>query len=143
MKSAATALTVWFIPGEVLPMKLESPLYCAVMGCVPAESVDVVSVAFPLLRPAVPILEPLSRNVTLPVGVPVVLELTVAASVTDCPWLIVGELEDTFVVVPALLTGYVHRSVHSVHRLFQSVNEQMDLRDWHQSRCATGMSCGL
>jgi len=76
------------------------------MGCVPAERVEVVSVAFPLLRLPVPILEPLSRNVTLPVGVPVVLELTVAVNVTDCPWLIVRELEDTFVFVPALFTGY-------------------------------------
>jgi hypothetical protein len=106
VKSAATAFTVWFIPGDVLPMKLESPLYCAVMGCVPAESVEVVSVAFPLLRLAVPILEPLSRNVTVPVGVPVVLELTVAVNVTDCPWLIVRELEDKLVVVPALFTRY-------------------------------------
>src|SRR5690348_4562611 len=106
MKSAATALTVWFIPGEVLPMKLESPLYCAVMGCVPAESVEVVSVAFPMLRLAVPILEPLSRIVTVPVGVPVVLELTVAVIVTDCPWLIVRELDDTLAVVPPLFTRY-------------------------------------
>jgi hypothetical protein len=77
------------------------------MGCVPAESVEVVSVAFPLFRLAVPILEPLSRNVTLPVGVPVVLEPTVAVNVTDCPWLIVRELEDTFVLVPAMFTRYV------------------------------------
>jgi hypothetical protein len=76
------------------------------MGCVPAESVEVVSVAFPLLTLAVPILEPLARNVTVPVGVPVVPELTVAVNVTDCPWLIVRELEDTLVVVPALFTRY-------------------------------------
>jgi len=57
-----------------------------------------------LLRLALPKLVPSEKNVTVPVGVPVVLELTVAVKVTDCPWLIVEELEDTVVDVPAWFT---------------------------------------
>jgi hypothetical protein len=50
---------------------------------------------------------PSEKNVTVPVGTPVVLELTVAVKVTDCPWFVVGELEETVVDVPALFTLYV------------------------------------
>ena len=57
-----------------------------------------------MLRLELPRLVPLSRNVTLPVGVPEVLYVTVAVNVTDCPCVEVGKLEDTAVDVPALFT---------------------------------------
>ena len=51
----------------------------------PMISVEVVNVAPPPLSAEVPSTVVPSRNVTVPVGVPVVDELTVAVKVTDCP----------------------------------------------------------
>jgi hypothetical protein len=56
----------------------------AVIECDPDESVDVVTVAWPLaLSEPVPSVAPLSVNVTGPVGVPAA-DVTVAVKVTDC-----------------------------------------------------------
>lgn len=78
---------------DMLAAKLVLPKYCAVMGCEPAVSDDVVTVATPpvsTLEPVpmgvgVPVL--LSMKVTFPVGVPPVeLELlTTAVMRTDAP----------------------------------------------------------
>ena len=70
--------------GEVLPVKLTSPLYTAVMECVPTVSVEVVNVADPALSVPVPKVTVPFLNVTVPVGVPDVA-VTVALNVTD--WL--------------------------------------------------------
>ena len=67
--------------GEVLPAKLASPLYTAVMECVPTVSVDVVNAAFPALSVPVPSVAVPFLNVTVPVGVPDVA-VTVAVNVT-------------------------------------------------------------
>ena len=74
------------------------------MGCVPTASAEVVNEAAPVeSRVAVPMIDAPSRNVTVPVGVPVVA-LAVAVKVTACPKT-VGFLEDaTVVVAPAVFT---------------------------------------
>jgi hypothetical protein len=75
-----------------------------VIGCEPTERLEVENVALPALRVPEPIADPLSRNVTVPVGVPLVEDMTVAVKVTDCPNVEVGELDVTVVDVPAWLT---------------------------------------
>jgi hypothetical protein len=73
----------------VLGAKFESPLYAAVIACVPTVSVLVESVATPLLlRVEVPRLVEPSRKLTVPVGTPLSnpgCGVTVAVKVTDCP----------------------------------------------------------
>jgi len=69
---------------ELLEAKLESPLYTAVMGCVPTVKVEIVKLAVVPVSVAVPIAVAPSWNDTVPVGVPVA-ELTVAVSVRDWP----------------------------------------------------------
>jgi len=83
----------------VLPVKLLSPPYAAVMEWDPRASAEVVSVACalpfsePVPRAAVP-----SMNVTVPVGVPEPeVAVTVAVNVTDCP--IADGFTDDFSVV--------------------------------------------
>jgi hypothetical protein len=82
----------------VLPLKLPSPPYCAVIVCVPRESDEVVHAA---CSPDKLTLEhsvvPPSLKVTLPVGVPVVTLLTVAVKVMDVPT-IAGLAEETSAV---------------------------------------------
>ena len=56
----------------MLPAKSALPPYTAVIECFPSASVDVVSVALPLLSVFVPNTVVPSLNVTDPVGVPVV-----------------------------------------------------------------------
>src|ERR1700680_1406988 len=56
--------------GEVLPAKLASPLYTAVMEYVPIVSVAVVNAAVPALSVPVPSVPAPFLNVTVPVGVP-------------------------------------------------------------------------
>jgi hypothetical protein len=77
VKSSTASLTA-VLDTEV---KFGSPLYVAVMECDPTERVEVVRVALPPLRFAVPSVVPLSENVTEPVGV-LTEEETVAVSVT-------------------------------------------------------------
>jgi hypothetical protein len=64
--------TVCVIGADVLPLKLLSPPYTTVIVWLPADSVAVVKTAEPVPdKLAVPnVVEPPSRNVTLPVAVP-------------------------------------------------------------------------
>jgi hypothetical protein len=80
--SEEIALITSAIAGEVDPKTCESPLYAAIMECVPGVNPDVEKVATPELTVLVPIAAPPSRNVMLPVAVD---GLTVAVNVTDCP----------------------------------------------------------
>jgi hypothetical protein len=62
------------------------PEYTAVIVCVPAASPAVVRVALPLLsRGAVPRTVEASSNVTVPVGVPAPLDVTVVLRTTGVP----------------------------------------------------------
>ena len=71
------------------------------MLCAPNPNVDVVKVATPPLMVEAPSVIVPSLKVTVPVGVPVVDELTVAVNVTACPTL-EGFAEDIrTVLVPA------------------------------------------
>jgi hypothetical protein len=80
-------LTVCVMADETLALKLLSPLYRMLIGWVPTASVDGVSVAVPELKFAVASVVAPSRNVTVPVGipVPVVADITLALKVTVCP----------------------------------------------------------
>jgi hypothetical protein len=93
-------LTVWVRTALVLPEKLESPLYLAVIEWDPTASVDVANVATPPDSVPVPRVVVPSRKVTVPVGVPVAggTGATVAVNVTDCPKTD-GLAEDVTVVV--------------------------------------------
>jgi hypothetical protein len=80
------AKTTWFKTVEALAANIESPPYAAVTECVPTVSVDVVNVAMPLLFKApVPSEAVPSRNVTVPLGVPGLLDVIVAVNVTGAP----------------------------------------------------------
>jgi ribosomal protein L11 len=96
--------TVCDSAADVLVANDASPLYVAVMECVPTLRVDRASEAVPALSVAVPIEVAPSKNVTAPVGVPPVL-VTVVESVTDCPD-VDGFADDVgaLVVVVALFT---------------------------------------
>jgi hypothetical protein len=68
-------LTVSLRIGDVEPVKLESPLYIAVIGCAPTVANEAAHTAVPQADTACAaqpvIVTPLSSNITLPVGVPV------------------------------------------------------------------------
>ena len=68
----------------MLPEKLLSPPYTAVIEWLPAASALVLNVACPLLNVPVPSVVAPSLNVTVPVGVPPLLD-TVAVNVTEVP----------------------------------------------------------
>jgi hypothetical protein len=71
---------------EVLPAKLASPVYTAVIEWLPVASALVVNVAAAeAFNAPVPSVVAPSLNVTLPVGVPAIVEVIVAVNVTDCP----------------------------------------------------------
>jgi hypothetical protein len=71
---------------EVQLAKVALPEYLAVRECVPTASVDVVKVATPLpFNAPVPRVVVPSRNVTIPVGVPEVLDRIVAVNVSGAP----------------------------------------------------------
>ena len=53
-------LTFWLTMFEVLELSLLSPLYLAVIGCVPTLRVEIDNFAVPLLNVALPIDVPLS-----------------------------------------------------------------------------------
>ena len=89
-------VTFWLTMFEVLEASLPSPLYVAVMGCVPTVRVEIANLAVPLLSVALPIDVPLSLNVAVPVAVEGV---TAAEKVTDCPLTEGFRLEVSFVVV--------------------------------------------
>jgi hypothetical protein len=72
----------------VLEVKIASPLYSAVMVCVPTDKDDQIKGALPLDKTtALPMLIPSTLNCTDPVGVPDPggTALTVAVNVTACP----------------------------------------------------------
>ena len=75
----------------------------------PTASALVVKVAIPALRVPVPRGDPPSRNVTLPVGVPApgAITLTVAVTVTDCPYTEGFCEEVTVVLVSGLFTCWL------------------------------------
>jgi hypothetical protein len=77
-------LTVWLKFGEVLPPKLASPEYTAVMVCAPLVSAEVVTDAVPPERVcSAPRFAAPSLNCTVPVGLGP--PPTVAVKVTDAP----------------------------------------------------------
>jgi hypothetical protein len=89
---------------EVLPVKLVSPPYTAVIECVPPDSADVVSVAVPPLSVPVPSVVPPSWNVTVPASVPVADDVTLAVRVRAVPKMEGLFDEVTVVVLVALFT---------------------------------------
>jgi len=82
----AAAVMVSVSAAEVLAAKVELPEYWAVIECMPTASVDVVKVATapPFSVPLPSVVVP-SRKVTVPVGVPELLDEIVAANVTGAP----------------------------------------------------------
>jgi hypothetical protein len=68
---AASLLTIWVRPADVLGANKADPVNAAVIARVPAEVCAVANVAVPasLIR-AVPSRLPLSKNCTSPVGLP-------------------------------------------------------------------------
>ena len=82
----AVRLTFWTSPAEPLDWKFASPPYDAVMVCEPGVRDDVLKVQEP--APAdVPVPSEFvpSKNVTVPVGVPLNCGETVAMKVSDWP----------------------------------------------------------
>jgi len=97
--------TVWVSAGDVLGEKVASPEYVAVIECGPAVSDDVVNIALPPDKPAVPSVFPPFLNVTIsPSGGVPVLELIVAAKVTACPMVLRYDEDVSVVAVATLLT---------------------------------------
>lgn len=67
--SVGTLFTVWIRAGETAPLKVESPLYCAVMVCVPPVSKAVLKLTVPLFRGRLPeIATAPSKKTTVPVA---------------------------------------------------------------------------
>ena len=87
---------------EVLPKKLASPEYFAVIEWVPSDSDEVLNVACAFAPSApVPICVLPSRKATLPVGVALAALETVAVNVTCCPTIAVAAEDTTAVEVAA------------------------------------------
>ena len=95
-------VTTTLVTEDRLPLKLESPLYCAVILCVPAARADVDSDATPLLKLELPIELVPSRKVTVPVGMPEFPDVTFAVSVMFWFRLAVLGTASKVVVVSAL-----------------------------------------
>jgi hypothetical protein len=80
-------LTTWLTAFDVLPGKLESPPYAALIEFVPTGSVEVMKLAEPPLNVLVPnTVVPFMNEMVSPSGggAPT-LEVTVASKVTACP----------------------------------------------------------
>jgi len=93
--------TVWVRADDMLLLQLESPPYAPVIEWEPAVRVEVLKVAFPLLRLPVPNVVLPSLNVTVPVQVE---GATVAVNFTEDPY-VEGLDDDVSVIVEfALLT---------------------------------------
>ena len=86
---------------EVLLEKLLSPLYLAVIECEPAVKFETVSCAVLLEIAPVPRVVVPSKNVTVPVGVPVPVGCTVAVKTTDWPNVAGFTFDATLVVAVA------------------------------------------
>ena len=93
---------------EVLTAKFASLPYETVMGCVGTPAIGLASVAWPEARAAVPMDTPLSRKVTVPVGVPEpgATAATVAVKVTLWPFTDGFTEEETVDRVEALFTTW-------------------------------------
>jgi len=74
-----------------------------VILCVPVDSVEVVRAATPPLSVRAPNFVVPSMKLTVPTGVPVVVDFTVAVNVTVSPEVDGFADDTTFVVLPALL----------------------------------------
>ena len=94
-------VTVWMRSAEVLPVKLPSPPYSAVIVWLPVANVEVANVARPAASVPVPNVVAPSLKVTVPVADACE---TVAVKVTDWPNTDGLTEEATPVLVPALLT---------------------------------------
>jgi hypothetical protein len=110
VEALVAAFTVSENAGDVLDANFVSPLYFAVMECVPCVNVVVETAALPaLIVPGAPICVAPSKNVSVPASVPAVVEVTVAVNITLCPT-VAGFSDETTVVVvgavavPALTT---------------------------------------
>jgi hypothetical protein len=81
--------TVWVNTGDVLPLKLALPEYCAVIECAPTDSVEIAAeVALPELPFVVTVPSDVapSKKVTVPCGrVLPIWPVIVAVNVTDWP----------------------------------------------------------
>ena len=109
------ALTVCRMIWDALEGNFASPLYCAEIICGPTTREDVAKVATALEFnvTAVPIRTPVSMNITVPVGVPVVELVTVAVNVTDAPQTLgfILELMDVFEVTTAQFASRLATSI--------------------------------
>ena len=94
--------TVTVTAGEVLDVKVLSPEYTAVIALAATGSVVVAKVAAPPVSVPVPSKVVPLKNWTVPVGVPVVVGVTVAVKVTLWPATGAGGEEATTVVVVAV-----------------------------------------
>src|SRR4029434_5523531 len=85
--AVSAGFTVCMKLGEVLPLKLASPLYSAVTIAVPTARVETAALVAvpPLNATALPKSTPLVWNWTVPLRVPGDPELTVAVNVMDWP----------------------------------------------------------
>lgn len=84
--TSAAGVMVSVTAAETLPAKFALPLYLAVIKCAPTVSTDVVKVATPLVFSVpVPSVVVPSRKVTVPVGVPELLDMIAAVNVTGVP----------------------------------------------------------
>ena len=113
-------LTVWASEVEVLPLKVASPPYTAVIECAPPARLAVERVATPAAlsadepRVVVP-----SLKLTPPVGVPVPEEdVTVAVNVTDWPY-VEGFKDETSVVALAAKACPQDENLKEPMRVFQ------------------------
>ena len=92
---------------EVLPRKVASPPYTAVIECVATVNVLVENFATPPLSATDDNVVAPSLNVTVPVGVPgVATPVTVAVKVTDCPAVDGLRDEARAVVLVAVCAGF-------------------------------------
>jgi hypothetical protein len=101
VETSAAAFTTCDKAGEVLVENFASPLYFAVIECVPCGSVADETVDMPAaIVTGFPICVAPSKNEIVPVNVPAVAEVEVAVKVTDCPT-VEGFREDATVVAVA------------------------------------------
>ena len=101
-----TVLIVCGSAAEVLPLKLLSPAYTAVMECVPTPKDEVENVAVPLTSVPAPNVPPPSMKVTMLVGVPEP-ETTLAVNITELPTFAGLRDEVSTVTVVKGLTAFI------------------------------------
>jgi hypothetical protein len=117
---SAPALTTCDIAVDVLVENLASPLYFAVIECVPCVSVVLETAATPpLIVTGAPICVALSKNVMVPVSVPAVADVEVAVKVTVCP-AVDGFKEETTLVVVAAVPAAAFTTCDSVGEVLEA-----------------------